>query len=486
MKKYIIVLMLSIFSGSVFAQGAQDALRYSQIYYMGTARSMAMGGAFGALGADLSVAATNPAGLGLYRVNEYSLSTYFTNTFAHSEYNNTASDGYKMNVGISNFGYVSAIRLAPKNSGGWQYVQFAIGMNKTNDFNSYTDMQGNNSQNSRIDSYLYNAYGINYTDLKNQDPYYLYPAWSVYLLDTIPGYTNEYYSPVPQGGVYQRDQIYKSGGVNEWFLSAAANFENKFFIGATLGFTSLHYKQDSYYSETFPTDSTTQLSLWGVDQSLETTGSGVNLKLGFLYQPVNWLRIGAAIHTPTWYYSMTDTWQTKTYADLPGWYTGTAQSDVGTYSYKLTTPTVLLGDVGIIIGKRGSISAEFENVNYSTMKLSASDYSFTNENDNIKKYYRSVNNIRLGTEWRFGLMDVRAGYAYYGSPYANNYNDGKREILSGGLGFNIGHYNLGLAAVHSLQKQKYYFYGNQYVPVNPSQNTFNKTSLVVSLSYRFY
>lgn len=487
MKKYIVLLAFSILTGTVFAQGAGDALRYSQVYYMGTARSMAMGGAFGALGADLSVASTNPAGLGLYTASEFSISAYFSNTNVHSDYFNTPTDGYKTNGGLSNVGYVFVRNLNADHTRGWKSIQFAIGKNKVNDFTSYTDIQGFNPNNSMIDSYINQANGINYNNLGNTFPYHIYPAWYVYLLDTIAGHPDLYTSPVPMGGILQQSQSYHSGGVNEYFMSASANFNNIIYIGATLGLRALDYKDNSYYTETFQTDSLSQSSIWGVDQSLHTSGTGVNLKLGLIVRPVDWLRVGIAYHTPT-YYALTDTWQTNTYANLPGYVNDSYQSDIGTYNYSLRTASTIMGDVGIIIGKRGSISAEIENVNYNTMKLSAPDYSFKNENSNINKNYRPVTNYRLGTEWRLGIMDVRAGYAYYASPYANHINDGKREIISGGVGFNMGRYSLGVTALKSLQKQDYYPYTNlaqnQLQPV--SYNTIKSTMVVFSFNYNFY
>ena len=63
----------SLFLASVlsFSQNDQDALRYSRTGVGGTPRNIAMGGAFGALGADMSCASYNPAGLGLYRKGEF-------------------------------------------------------------------------------------------------------------------------------------------------------------------------------------------------------------------------------------------------------------------------------------------------------------------------------------------------------------------------------------------------------------------------------
>lgn len=64
MKKitYILASML-ILSLPLSAQGEVDALRFSREDLYGTARSMAMGGAFGALGGDLTGVNINPAGI---------------------------------------------------------------------------------------------------------------------------------------------------------------------------------------------------------------------------------------------------------------------------------------------------------------------------------------------------------------------------------------------------------------------------------------
>jgi len=72
MKKSIIVfcsvLMCSI--SLAFSQGEVEALKLSGSDLSGTARGMAMGGAFGALGGDLTGISINPAGIGVYRSSE--------------------------------------------------------------------------------------------------------------------------------------------------------------------------------------------------------------------------------------------------------------------------------------------------------------------------------------------------------------------------------------------------------------------------------
>ncbi len=59
----LLLLAISFMFQGVIAQNVDDALRYSQIFYGGTARFMSMGGAFTALGGDISSLSQNPAGL---------------------------------------------------------------------------------------------------------------------------------------------------------------------------------------------------------------------------------------------------------------------------------------------------------------------------------------------------------------------------------------------------------------------------------------
>src|SRR3954464_6236991 len=70
MKRLNLILLAAAGSLSVTAQNDVDAIRYARTGVGGSSRFMAMGGAFGALGADVSVASTNPAGLGFFRSGE--------------------------------------------------------------------------------------------------------------------------------------------------------------------------------------------------------------------------------------------------------------------------------------------------------------------------------------------------------------------------------------------------------------------------------
>ena len=66
----IIMSVLALCGGTAFSQSQLDAFKYSQTELNGTARYLGMGGAFGALGGDISAMNTNPAGLAIYKSSE--------------------------------------------------------------------------------------------------------------------------------------------------------------------------------------------------------------------------------------------------------------------------------------------------------------------------------------------------------------------------------------------------------------------------------
>ena len=71
MKKLIITLIACLgLTALSQAQYVDQALRFSQQNFGSTARSKAMGGAFGALGGDFSSLSINPAGIAIYQRSE--------------------------------------------------------------------------------------------------------------------------------------------------------------------------------------------------------------------------------------------------------------------------------------------------------------------------------------------------------------------------------------------------------------------------------
>ena len=83
MKRYLtfVILMACAISS---AQNINEALRYGTENLQGTARFQAMGGAFGALGGDLSSLNINPAGSAVFNNSLFTISgsNYNTNNWS--------------------------------------------------------------------------------------------------------------------------------------------------------------------------------------------------------------------------------------------------------------------------------------------------------------------------------------------------------------------------------------------------------------------
>ena len=79
----IFLTVLTAFTG--YGQSAYDAWRFSQNEYEGTARSVAMGNAFTALGGDLGAITINPAGSAVAGYSQFTLTPSITISNATSE-----------------------------------------------------------------------------------------------------------------------------------------------------------------------------------------------------------------------------------------------------------------------------------------------------------------------------------------------------------------------------------------------------------------
>ena len=470
---------------SIYSQTVDDALRYSQQFYEGSARSMSMGSSFGAVGADFSVASTNPAGMGLYRSSEFIITPEVSTSKVSSTYNNTYNEDSRGIFNLGNMGYVSTLKLG---NSGWKYFQFGAGMNRLNNYNSNISIKGENLQNSRLDVYKEMADGVDSLYLGDSYGDYafdLYPAWMLYLLDAVPGYSDLYYTPVPFAGTLQTQTIRTKGSTNEWLMSFSGNYNDKLFVGATIGLPYIRYYRESFYSESDIADTIPDFNSWSVKENLSTSGWGINLKLGLIYQITDWFRIGGAFHTPTYYWSMKDSWYTTHYADLEWRNPESINSITGNYEYRFSTPMRVIGDFAIIINKYGLISGEYEFVDYASSKFSARDYGFGDVNSNIRQSYQSTHNFRIGTEWRYDVFSFRAGYQYYTSPYSGNLNDGQLSAISFGLGYNFMDGSIDLAYVNASKSEDYYMYSSANFQPEASLNKYKNQNFVLSLKMRF-
>lgn len=424
--KKIFVTLSALLAITLFAsaQYVDQALMFSQQYYGSTARSKAMGNAFGALGGDFSSLSINPAGVAVFRSSEMSFTpTVMRLQNTDATYGGIVMDDSKYKFNLRNFGYVGNYQPQASESGVVGF-NFGLGFNRVNDFNMNSLAQAFNSPHSRMDAFAQNTNGIYYDDLVSYDDYNPYYegipwqsklAWETYLLEVAnPDEEGDLYNTVlyEDDVVDQHYSVEREGYTNEYVFSLGANFNHKIYIGATIGIQDLFMEQTTSYGE------------WGAFGSfdytdyLRTSGLGYNFKFGAIWRPVPELRLGAAFHTPT-FYDLKETYYSSMESDVEaGLFV--ADTPEGNYRYDLETPFRAIFSAALAFGKTGLISADYEYADYSKMKLRRGEdgYDWYYENAEIKEIYNATHVIRLGAEIRpTPNVSLRAGYEHYGNPY---------------------------------------------------------------------
>ncbi|MCX6305996.1 MAG: hypothetical protein NT040_13625 [Bacteroidetes bacterium] len=494
-KASIIILIITLSSSFMFSQTAEDALRFSRVFYSGTARFNGLSGAFGAVGADFSTMATNPAGIGLYTGSETTFTLAPTVGYSTADYNMSTATDYRVNVGVGNFGVIFNINPYQKTkTGTLKSINFGIGVNRQNDFNNRVVINGVNTRNSMMQSYANTLNGIRIQPAYVQDSF----PFDIGLAFRTDGTglvyynsdSNKYYCDAAYGGVLQNKRINTSGSMNEVDFSVGANFSDKLFVGFTFGIPTINYYENSVYTETRTKDTIPNFISLSYRYDLHTRGTGINFKLGAIYKPADWFRIGASIHTPTWYPSMRDQWSSSMQSTFTNssW-NGTQYSPLGDFDYQLTTPFRAMGGLAFIIGQYGLISADYEYVNYSQARFHASYESYSSVNEQIKYSYKSWGNIRVGTEWRIADFRIRGGFGYFSNPstvvnpYTGKTNNSERFQASGGLGYRTKHFFADVTYVWSKMNQDYYLYDASMV--NPATISYYTSTVSTTIGFRF-
>ncbi|MEZ5083747.1 MAG: hypothetical protein R2750_09895 [Bacteroidales bacterium] len=491
MRTFSLLIVSIVFnSGFAFAQNEVDALRYSQTYFGGTARYMSMAGSFGALGADVSTIGSNPAGLGLFKKSEFSITPGFFIGQTKSDFNGSQRSDSRNNFNLSNFGMVLTSESGGKSNSFLKHFQFAFSYNRINNFSNRMLAEGYNNQSSIVNTYVDNANGIHYLDIEENlygmYSYDLYPAWWTYLIDTLPGNTTLYRGAVPYGaGIYQRKELESWGSMNEYSLALGANFGDKVYLGASFAFPTIRYYEISYYNEIDVNNEIDDFRSLSIYDDLHTSGSGFNMKFGVIVRATDNIRIGGAVQSPTWYNNMKDYWYSEFRTEFDNNDVYVQGSPYGYYDYELETPWKATAGVSFILWKMALISADYEYINYTKSNLRGYDYSFYDENTTIKNLYTETHNIRVGSEVKFGYFAMRAGFGYYMSPYANNINDGERLYYTGGIGFRDKNFFVDLAYVRSSSKEDYYFYGSENVQTEPVKNHLITNNVLLTLGFRY-
>lgn len=455
------------FGGQVMSRsmpGSVDFAQLSQPHIFGTARVMGMGGAFTSLGADLSSMSINPAGMGMYRRNEISLTPLLSVAHSQTEGTQPWQGDNKTRFAFANVGM--ALNVFESSSSPLTSLTFGFGVNRIADFNTRYSFSSeslyNPSDPDRIMPTIADVFGqqlgqqgifpskANDGSLNGSlgyngfDPSF-WPAilgYNGYLINA------QYADPsnpddrdlmwVPDlighnASVLQGMDVVNSGSINEFAFSMGANINNVVYIGATIGIQSVYKKSGVTYQEEYgyfdangretaavygngdPLE--TQLDYMNLYQMSEISGGGMNFKLGVIVRPVAGLRLGVAFHTPTYYWLNYTYWgdiesriynnrTDKTQDNTDG---TPAQKDEGPNTWEMASPTRLLLGASYTFGNFAIVSVDYERDWYNGIRVKnlpegawSNGVSLSPEyyKSEYKNYFQGTNSIRAGVEIR--------------------------------------------------------------------------------------
>ncbi|MFN0201851.1 MAG: OmpP1/FadL family transporter [Bacteroidia bacterium] len=477
---------LLLTSFSTFAQSELDAIRYSTNTITGTARSLGAGGAFSAVGGDMSAGSLNPAGFGLYQFSDLTFTPTFRMVNNNNSFLNKSVETTQTPFQFSNIGAAFTVNKDNDREHKLKNITFALGYNQVENYTKGAYSSGYNEKSSITDFFVQRANGTAASQLNPNS--YAGLAYNTYLIDNVDGSNSIYYPMVNNGRVQQTIDMVQSGRKNEWFFSMAGNWDNKLYLGASMGISSLRYNYELNVIETDINNlhqqwQTTQGNTQAPMKHLEfndayaTTGSGVNFQGGIIYRPIENLRLGLSFKSPT-ILSLKDEYQTtmKNTPDSGAFIPNTPFieriSEDGVYNYTLRTPYNVTAGAMYLFGKRGFISADVDVTDYKTIAFREGEdgYNFSDENKKIRQYTNLGINYRLGAEARLKAFRLRAGFAMFASPvnkdilsYQQNINDlavytpinPNRRVLSFGAGYRQKSYYIDVAFINQNQTERF-------------------------------
>jgi hypothetical protein len=470
-----------LLGGITYAQNETDVLRYSTTDIYGSARFEAMAGSFGALGAEFSAIQINPASMGRFSSNQASFS--FNNTIVQTTglYNSVSTQTQNNSFKISNAGAVITNDISVRNDGRL-YNQITVGYTRLKNFDYNRRYEGQNFY-SLLDVFANLGNGIDPESIYSERPFTTGLAYDTYAVDFDPN-SGQYFSRLTPGDMYHNREITTSGGIGEFHIGYSENYMNKFYYGASLGIRRFNYEEDYVHTETLLDTTGTTLRSFDYTYNQATSGTGFNLKLGFIYLPSDFFRVGLAFESPTiaglednWRANMTST-HNYGVESVPGEFV-----PEGRFEYQLKTPMKLRGSFAYLFNFRGAINIDIEMARFNAGKLRPENgafdsqaYDFEIENQEVQNQFRTVLNTRIGIEYMI-LKDIflRAGYALLPQPYQKSVGNLNKpnQTFAGGLGWTINNISLDISYRQVQLNSEYYAF-------DPSKSE-NRTEFTSSL-----
>lgn len=501
MKAIAYTLFSLMLAANLSGQGVADALRYSTMQPMGTARYMGTNGSLTPMGTDPTTLHTNPAGIGFNRYNAAYITGGTIVTGAKgiltSEENNAGSSNTVVDLALPSAGI---LWTGTTRSVNWSTLNFSLNLTRLADFGEEATFNGSTlgSISNQIvtdlnlvedgflteDDIFYRALlygdltGGDYFDADNPDPS-LRGYFSPF------DYVENEGIPLQKSGVRDRD-----GSMHEFAFGLGGAYRDKFAWGLAVGVPFYSFEEIYTYEEVDANGELIEFDDATYTTNLESSGNGVNFKLGVIYRPTQALRFSLGAHSPT-FWSMDETYFTSldyNYEINGQALGGLINSGTGQFAYNLQTPWRFNGGVGLLVRENGFVSVDFDYVNYAANSLSFDDFAVQAEaqNEDIDAQLGSALGIRAGGELNLKPFQVRAGLGYQQLPYATdsaNSGDGIVSV-SGGLGYSKGKFFADIAARYETFTDEFAAYDVVEFPRESVEVDFSRTRVFLTVGFR--
>lgn len=499
MKKiFLSACLLSLFMAHAHAQETYENTKLIDNDLNGTARYVGMGGAMEALGADISVINSNPAGIGLFRRSSGSVSFGLVSQDGASSF----KYGNKTNASFDQAGFVYSMR-----DGRRTFINFGFNYHKSKNFDYILNAaSGLNGASQHKLSYMKALANENNLDKTSSGWRGKFAYTSQ--LDNL--YYNTLMMTSSDGFFYNDASMYafgraETGYIGEYDFNSSVNVNDRVYLGVTVGIHDVHYTGHSLYNEALVNLNNQTAGDITVNDERRITGTGYNASFGIIFRPVDAspFRIGLSVTTPTWYDLKTSNYTYlinntkadgggKLQGDYPNYTTGES------YEFKLFTPWKFGVSLGHTVGNYLALGASYEYADYSRLDTRVNDgydvdywgdvYEHSSSDEPMNRHTRetlkAVSTFKIGAEAKvMPNLAVRAGYNYvspmfkkegykdgnidsYGSNYSSatdytNWEATNRYTV--GVGYTLGKMSFDLAYQYAQTNGKFHPFADSYL-----------------------
>ncbi len=460
--RYFILLTIFVFQSTISFAQALDydhlALLFSNENYQGTARFNAMGGAFGALGGDISATYINPASGAVFNHNEFSGSLQSNTISTSADYYGTDTHNEFTKLHAPQWGTVFVFdNFNTKSS--WHKFALAFNYSMQQNFNNNYSANGNNANNF--------ATFINHPHDTNNPK-------RAYLQSLHQSFTND------------------TRGLSEVYtFSFSAAYENMLYIGASINTHAFDFIQEAFLQED-NTDLDGNKLFADFIQYQSQIGRGISAGIGIIAKPDQSVRLGLSYQTPVWYYDIqeetnineADGFAGETYieaSNIPTLFQN--NPEYNNYNYTLRTPSKTTFSAAVLFNKYGLISLDYSLRNFQNAHLDDDDNTFVRSNDNLNTFANDQSNIlRIGSEWRLKQWRFRGGYTQQKSLFINEPDHFDTQGYSFGLGFQFKNAKVDLFYQRRENEDLYDFY-REYDQINAAHLNIENTTFGLTVSF---